>query len=171
MIYFKVNKNKGFSLVETLIAITVLMLAIAGPMSLASSGYASSLTSKNRVSAFYLAQDAMEYIRNVRDENIIANNDWMLGFDSCFNSNGCKVDTINDNISDCSANCQPLDFDPSQSFYEYSGSLEGSPFTRKVNMTQLTNPDEVSVSVEVSWYDRGGRSQNFKIKENLLNWQ
>lgn len=171
MIGLNTQKNKAFSLVETLIAISVLMLAIAGPMSLASSGYASSLASKNRVSAFYLAQDAMEYVRNVRDENVIANNDWMSGLGPCFNSNGCKIDTINGVISDCSANCAPLDFDPIQKFYEYSGSLGESPFTRKVNMTQLTNPDEVSVSVEVSWYDRGGRQRSFDIRENLLNWQ
>ena len=61
------TSRKGFTLVETLVAITVLLLAIAGAFTAAQSGLKSASTAQNQITAFYLAQDAFEYVRNVRD--------------------------------------------------------------------------------------------------------
>ncbi len=69
MTKFNSLKTSGFSLIETLIAITILMIAITGPLSLVQAGLFSSNHERNEVTAIYLAQEAIEFIKNVRDSN------------------------------------------------------------------------------------------------------
>ena len=63
------QKIRGFSLIETLIAVTILMIAITGPLALVQAGLFSSNHERNQITATYLAQEALEYIRSVRDSN------------------------------------------------------------------------------------------------------
>lgn len=62
-------RNKGFTLIETLIAVTVLSFAITGPMYIAQKGIEASIYARDEITASYLAQEAIEYIRFVRDSN------------------------------------------------------------------------------------------------------
>lgn len=101
------TKNRGFTLMETLIAIAVLSLAITGPMVIAQKGIGSAIYARDEVTAFYLAQEAVEYIRNIRDTNRIADyidpnpphvTDWLWELDSnganCVDTSGqkCQID-------------------------------------------------------------------------------
>src|ERR1035437_529341 len=80
-----IHKNQhGFSLIETLIAVSILMIAIAGPLSLVQAGLFSSIHQRNQVTATYLAQEALEYIKNIRDTNSYTQYtanlvDWLTG--------------------------------------------------------------------------------------------
>ena len=56
---------------ETLIAVLVLSLAITGPLTIAQKGLQAALISKDQDTAFYLARDAVEYVRFVRDTNCL----------------------------------------------------------------------------------------------------
>jgi prepilin-type N-terminal cleavage/methylation domain-containing protein len=56
------NKIRGFTLIETLVAITVLMIAIAGPLTVANKAYHTALGTRDQVIATNLAQETMEYI-------------------------------------------------------------------------------------------------------------
>jgi len=56
--------QKGFTIIETLVAVTLLMIAIAGPLLIASKGLTSALYAKDQMTASYLAQEAMETIKN-----------------------------------------------------------------------------------------------------------
>ncbi len=92
----KYNKNskQGLTLVETLVAISVLMLSIAGPLAISAQGLVYASFAKNQISAFYLAQEAIELARNIRDENSKSGTDWLTTLDSCKTTNGkiCLVD-------------------------------------------------------------------------------
>lgn len=58
---YKNKKNKkGFSLIETFVAITILLIAVLGPMTLFSSVISDGIFAKNQVTAFYLAQEGLE---------------------------------------------------------------------------------------------------------------
>jgi Tfp pilus assembly protein PilV len=106
----------GFTIIETLIAITVLMIAIAGPLVIATRGLNSASASKNQMIASYLAQESVEMVKNKRDANISAHQDdienwWLSGFDvvnKCnSDSNSCDIDGIDDDILQCDSNgCQ-----------------------------------------------------------------
>ena len=77
-----INKMKGFTLIETLVAILLLSSAIAGPMTIAARGLYASTIVRNEVTAYYLAQDAMEYIRYARDSNSLTGSDWLSNLGS-----------------------------------------------------------------------------------------
>ncbi len=137
-------KNKGFTLVETLVAIAILSLAITGPMVIAQKGVSSSIYARDEVTAFYLAQEAVEYVRNVRDTNRIAGygSDWLSEFTAanCIDAGGgqrCQINGIEDfdvpsreseAISECNTlpqqsgvdTCQPISFDSTKNLYGYS---------------------------------------------------
>lgn len=63
-------RRRGFTLVETLVAITILMIAIAGPLVIATKGLTSATYSKDQMIASFLAQESMEVIKNVHDNNV-----------------------------------------------------------------------------------------------------
>lgn len=70
-----INKKNAFTLVETMVAISVLMLAILGPLSIASSGIRNSAFAKDQVTAYYLAQEGIEIIRLERDSYSLSGKD------------------------------------------------------------------------------------------------
>lgn len=74
-----VKKNKGFTLIEALVAISILMIAIASPMTLAQKGLSTATLSKDQMIASFLAQDAMEAVKNIRDQIAISktSGDWL----------------------------------------------------------------------------------------------
>ncbi len=115
-------KNAGFTIVETLVAITILMIAIAGPLTVAEKGLSASIYARDQLIGSYLAQDGMEYIKNVLDTdqlnpnvnnpNISTSSDWWLVYQQdtdlasrCSPNTPCTVDTIGGGISPCGSSC------------------------------------------------------------------
>ena len=57
----KIYKIAGaFTLIEALISITILMISVAAPMTLASQGLIAANIAERQIVAYYLAQDAIE---------------------------------------------------------------------------------------------------------------
>ncbi len=79
------SKTGGFTIVETLIAIAVLMIAIAGPLVVATKGLTSANYSKNQMIASYLAQESMEVVKSTRYNNMIdrGEENWLFGMINC----------------------------------------------------------------------------------------
>ena len=72
----------GFTLVETLVAISILIIALTGPLAIIAQSLKSSYFSRDEITAAYLAQEPIEYIRNKRDENGLRktnSSQWMDG--------------------------------------------------------------------------------------------
>ena len=78
-----INKQKlteGFTLIESLVAVSILMIAIASPMTLAQKGLATAILSKDEMTAGFLGQDAIEAVRNARDQIAVKGDitdDWL----------------------------------------------------------------------------------------------
>lgn len=85
MIFLKYKKqnNKGFTILETLVAIAIILIAITGPLDIIAHSLKASYYSRDEVTAFYLAQEAVEYARNQRDNNELDPNktvdNWLTG--------------------------------------------------------------------------------------------
>jgi prepilin-type N-terminal cleavage/methylation domain-containing protein len=77
--------NRGFTLVETIVAIYVLLIGIVGAMSLAQQNISAIGISRDRLIATNLAQEGIELIRNKRDTNYIMclENDFYGDPDEC----------------------------------------------------------------------------------------
>lgn len=169
------NKNKGFTIVESLVAIFILVLIIVGASSAVQTGISSYIFSKDETLAFYLAQEGFEQIRNIRDENGLKNQDWLIGLssnsvDPCYFGNACIVDTVNSTVTRCSGvgSCPVLRQDVATGFFGYDSSWPTTVFRREVVLTQI-NTNEISVQVTVNW-SKGTTNRQFKAKENLFNW-
>jgi len=181
---FKI-KSSGFSLVEMLVATSILIFAIVGPMTLVARGIFFSNYAKDQISAFYLAQEAVEYLRNVRDKNNIDGGTWDTYKTSIINScminlnpNGCKVDIPMETISSCIAptDCGRLNRNDTSGLYSYQTGTGWVPtqFERRIKIynepTSDPNSNEIHVEVEMLWTN-GTLAKNFIIKENLFAWQ
>src|SRR3989344_5745503 len=63
--------SRGFTLIETLVAVTLLSVAITAPMSLTTRSLAAAYYARDQITAFHLAQEAIESVRHARDHNIL----------------------------------------------------------------------------------------------------
>jgi prepilin-type N-terminal cleavage/methylation domain-containing protein len=139
----ELGTDSGFTLVETLVAIAILMIAIAGPLTVAEKGLSAAIYARNQLMASYLAQDAMESIKNIVDSNELAKAKdnttlWLNGLSnySCISSsdspaNFCTIDTTSNTptISLCTTNpCQALSL--TSSGYVQGGTGQVTNFTR-----------------------------------------
>jgi len=165
--------HRGFTLIETFVAISVLLLALVGPLTIATRGLTSAAFARDQVAAYYLAQEAVELIRNKRDNNFLSGYEWTTGLDGCFAASGCFVDSVNIDpiFAQCSSSgCLPLRKSLTTGFYSYIPGSETalSPFTRTIHMERISD-DEISVSVDISWRT-GVLTKSFTVQDNLFNW-
>ncbi len=150
----KLKNNKGFTLLEALVAISILMVAVAAPITIAQKGLSSAVYSKDQMIAAYLAQDAIEYIKNRRD-NITINNDFdwagLTEFSDCFSE--CQIDTISGDVAPYDGTVMVRDED---NFYRQQPATGAdTKFIRKIEMVwkngDSSTSDEVLITVTVSW--------------------
>lgn len=110
------QSQAGFSLVETLVAITILLIVIIGPMSIATSASRSTSFASEQVVAFFLAQEGAEIAQKARDDillrhflipsaaNYLADtwgtfaNQTTSPYASCFSSDGCGLELNSNSI-------------------------------------------------------------------------
>lgn len=166
--------EQGFTLVETLVAITIFLLVILGPMTIASRGLQSAFYANEQATATFLAQEAIESVLRLRDENALdvldggggANDtdtwNWYGGMPaSCKNSTGCGYDPSANSLSNAyfpcngsacllKANNNPSDMQPDYYAHGTGAIWEDSIYTRKIFLEE-TNPGMVKITVNVSW--------------------
>ena len=65
------SKQSGFSLIETLVSISILLIVIVGPMSISNNSAKGSSFSNEQVTAFFLAQEGAELAQKGRDDLVI----------------------------------------------------------------------------------------------------
>src|SRR3990172_9504183 len=82
----KNNKlNRAFTLVETLIAISIFSISVLALMSVLGQGISNTNYAKQKILASYLAQEGVEYIRNMRETYVLYSATSTLGW-SAFNT-------------------------------------------------------------------------------------
>lgn len=65
------SPQSGFTLVETLVAITILLIVMIGPMTISSQTAKSSTFASEQVTAFFLAQEGAEIVQKARDDLLV----------------------------------------------------------------------------------------------------
>lgn len=63
---------KGFTLVETMVAVTIIMFAVTGPLFTASRSIVAAQIARDHLTASYLAQEGIEYVRAMRDNEYLS---------------------------------------------------------------------------------------------------
>lgn len=192
------SSRKGFTLVETLVAVSILVAAITGPLATAARSLKDSRHANDQIAGYYLAQEVLEVIRSIRDANSFLNQDWMTSIpSSCtdLDSNPsndpgarkCVLDGPSQTITACTGACPQLQYIDSGTNDEIRTFRQGqtgtgvkdSIYTRSFTITTLpgqTPPKtlddatEIAVRVRISWPE-GGVTRTFVLGENMLDWK
>lgn len=171
--------HKGFTLIETLVAVTVVVTAMIGPLYAVQQSLNASRSAREQLIASSLAQEGVEYVRSIRDGNYLfqlmntqSGRSWLYGVDGTGGSTNCVsapcvVDPTQLTVSRVIA---PL-YLSSGNLYNQAGSGTQTPYTRTVLVTPVlgSTSSEIVLTVVVSWTSRG-QVRSVTITERLYNW-
>ena len=162
---------KGFTLLETMVAVSILAAISVGSLTLISKSMQSASLSQNRLIASYLAQEGIELARNVRDSNWADNMypvsvNWDDDLPDCVN---CEMDYTNNVLANAitEAGDPYLKLD-SNSFYNYSSGTN-TIFKRHITLSSISAEQKQVVS-EVVWKYKG-KDYNLAVETFLYNWR
>ena len=157
--------KKGFTIIEVIVAITVLTVGVLGSYAFISSFFRYTNLSSTKLTAAYLSQEGVEIVKNIRDGNWIENTAWNYGLGE--GSWEADYNTVGGLVADYEGNYLNLE---ESGFYGY-GSGVSTPFKREIEIcTSTAGVDGVIyVSSTVSWEDRG-KDYSIKTEEKLYNW-
>lgn len=164
---------QGFTLIETLIAVLLLATALAGPLTIAAKGLSASLIARDQMVAFYLAQEAVEYVRFVRDSNKLSGNPWLTNLTACTGADGCTIEPSTADVDACSGTCPVLNRyeNGTQVLFTYGlGNATPQQFRRTITLSTPSTGETV-LSVVVTWRAQSGLTRTVSVRENLTDWQ
>ncbi len=137
------QKSSGFTLVETLIGLSIFTTSILALMAVLGSGIADTSYAKQKIVAGYLAQEGIEYARNLRDTTVLYDTSGAQHGWNAFKTMSVAYPITNENLQN---------------------------FTRTVTMnTTAFGANEVQVTSTVSWTKSSG-TYSVSFSENLYNW-
>jgi len=190
---------RAFTLVETMVAVTILAFAVAGPLFTASRVVVSAQTARDQLTASYLAQEGIEYIRAMRDKEYLSSyqaggtdisgvawTNFLTGggrasVTAC-RATTCTLDPARDmgsgsgfSLQQCSGDCGPLYL--ANGIYTQRSDIVGSvktSFTRTIQVVDITGtsdtyPDKRVVST-VSW-NFHGIPRSVIVSDHITPWQ
>ncbi len=178
-------RSRGFTLIETMVAVTILTFAVVGPMTVASRAIVATQIARSQLTANYLAQEGIEYIRAMRDNEYLdarlnggdAWTDFLTFIAQCKGAYACTLDpgptvTIGVgsglSLAPCPVgNCARLYLDTNG--YNQQNNGTKTQFTRFVQTTSISTTDEKIVST-VSW-DFHGATYTVTVTNHLTPWQ
>lgn len=158
-------KNKGFTLIEVIVALGIISLVSVGVMFAISLSLSSAAKIKNDLIAANFAQEGLEIVRGIRDR------DWHLGniFGSSLANGTYIVDWNSQSLLSFSDTFLKID---ANGLYNYS-SGQDTVFKRKIiieNSGQNPSTVEKVAKVEVSWQERSG-PKTIQAELRLFNWR
>jgi len=187
------TSQKGYSLIEVMIAVAILMMAIVAPMTIAIKSIQSSQYTLEQNTAIFLAQEGISIIEALRNHYALASFDdisvdpweWTTNLSDCDSQFGCNFDASDplniavgspDTVA-CSeegTNCV-LYYDGESSvrsaYRTDNSSGVDSGFTRRVFFEGYdVNADVLNVLVEVEWDSHFlGKVQRVSIRSSFYN--
>ncbi len=182
------SKNLGFTVVETLVAVSILSISILAGFTAVQNGLKASINAKDQITAFYLIQDVMEFIKNKRDNNALASinggsNAWLDGLVTttggtlpgpCHFTTKCIIDSALTTVTSfggANSAAEVLRRNSTTGLVGYNSSWPATNFKRVISFQEIVgSPNEVTATVWISW-TQGNSTRSFQVSENIFNHQ
>lgn len=173
-----VRKNKkGFSLVEVIVVISIITVGLVGVAALVFQNLQIQNLNERYLVASMLAQEGIELVRNIRDDNWLnQSNDWLVDItedDEGFPLDGTFIidyrgrASINHSADDMTNNDTKLYLENNG---HYSHVYTGANTAYRRLITVSENVDYLMVTSEVRW-KKGPDDYSYKIFTVLYNWR
>lgn len=166
----EIKLKEGLTLVETLVAISILLIAVVGPMTIYSKSISNTRYAGDKITAYYLAQEGIEFIKYRIDTNFNNTVSWMLGLGNCTTAKDCKVDAVNDKLCFQGGPACGTFLKLNDGLYEYGVTGRETTFQRKMDININSNSYEAVVTATVTWSNATGNS-SVTVKENVFKWR
>lgn len=170
-------RDKGFTLLEVIIAIFLVTVGITGVFLLITRTIGTISLSFSQLTAAYLTQEGIEITRNIRDTNWLdpTNPSWDDGL-ACSPlpcSSEAEADYNDPGLTPYVTPGRFLKIDVNE-FYSYDPGTD-TKFKRRITIVPVDLDldginDILEVSVEVTWTEKG-EAQSHSAQENLYNWR
>ena len=185
-------RGEGFTLLETIVALALIVGAMAGPFTLATRGIFAAKFSKSQLVALNLAQEGIELIRHARENNLVDDDNQAVGVTwrglppgpcpaTCIQlaDGSYQPDVFTDSTAELQATLGgqiPLSREPTTGLYYQDPLLNNLvPFTRVVRICSTSScvadpANQVRVTATLTWTESNIPRQ-VKLEEVLYNWQ
>lgn len=140
------EKIRGFSLIEVLLSVFLVTIGLVAAIGLISKGMLTSIDARNQLIASGLAQEGIELVRNIRDNNWQNTDPAASSFTNITVGNNCRIDKdYSGGAIDCSASSKRLYINGG--FYTHTAG-SATRFQRELTISGTT---ERVVTSFVSW--------------------
>ena len=181
--------RRGFTLIETIMSVTIFAIAIIGPMTLSANSIKASKDSRLHLEALHLAEEGVEIIHNMRDNASAEDRSrvrlgwtsWMISI-SATCSIACVVDPTSHNgggvwgngaLDPVGAGSDIVKYNERTGVYSQrsgGGGLIDSPFRRRVTTT-VVDARQTRVTSVVSYVSTyGGLMRYATATDDIYNW-
>lgn len=159
-----IKGSVGFTLVEVLVALALLTAGLIPAFLQAASAVRLTGQVRNSLIATHLAQEGVETVRAMRDDNWFASRPFDTGLTGCIS--GCRIQ-YDSAVPLPLAGNPPIKLDPLTGLYQYAAGAD-TGFTRTLTITEPTT-HELRVVSAVSWNEHSG-VKTITLEYYLFDW-
>jgi Tfp pilus assembly protein PilV len=172
------SRHSGFTLIETLFSILIFSAALISLLAISSKGISATNEVKNETMAYYLAQEGLEVVRNIRDNNFLAiqsggSGAWTDGFlnnPDC-STTPCHVVYTAGSVPTLAQNSGQLSNEIYFNAGQYANTgTEDTGFSRDITVAVGAGQDEYIITSTVNWQAKAIK-KTVTLQTFLKKWQ
>lgn len=158
------RKNKGYILIEAIIAITIAVVGLLGIFSLLSRSLSLNRVVADRFVAAYLAAEGIEIAKNLIDNNILAGKPWNAGLaDGTYEADYADTGLI-------PATGRFINMSADTGAYGYA-ELVPTLMKRAIRIKNSADGEQITVGSRVNWTTRGGGKFDINLESHVFHWR
>lgn len=179
--------TRAFTLIESLVAISILLIAVVGPMSAISTSLSQIKIARDQMIAVNLAHEGIEAVRQIRGSNMLKEWSGVAGWGGT-GSWRTGINSIRDQIvllssgvpglNSCGGGCSGVDIiiykeTATGNYYQFSSVPAVGVFTptqfRRIVRLERTDNREIEVLSTVTWTTSNGLSKSVQVRETVFS--
>ncbi len=166
------KNQKGFTFIETLVAIGIILVGLVGVMILMEQSIRSIRLADDRIVATHLAQEAVEVVINIRNSNWLKEQNWLTDIPATVQG------IVKYDSSVVAETPNPANYCLSLvgNVYQHAVPPCNTFFKRRVEIVDLTETisgipvDFIEVRAIVEW-TRAGQTRSIIVSDHLYDWK